>query len=562
MTAALRYSPGRRARTCSSSAAVSAPRTTTSRPPASPSALGVGLDEAPRGARDGGGARARRRRAARTSTSTSCSRWRAARRCCRPAPRPCRRPASRPASPRAAAARASSRFPACPTSSRRCGVDVPSDLRRPRGSSPTSPCASCASSASASSQVGARARRHAARSARDRHQRRRGRGHGAAALPARRRRADGAGRRPSSPRSRPACPVFSSDGRTVDDLVADGLRARGLTLAVAESCTGGLLGRAAHRAAGQLGLLPRRRHQLRQRGQDGPARRAAGHARRSTAPCPRRSPARWPRARAPRLAPTTLWRVTGVAGPDGGTPDKPVGPRLRGAAAGRAGTRVVREPLPGRPRHGARLQRRTRALHLLRDDARRREPGGAPTSATLRLFVACDLPDATRRAHRGLAAPGARSPRRPAPEPRAAPHPGVSRRRAGRTRVPRAHRGALAACRASPARIAVAEPLFLPGTRRQARRRAGARRRATARSRGFRPDVTRGARRHAASTSRRERPLAARTSRSPASAVPVTRFPCKTSTSRSFVSSAMVLYSSLLERAGAVHTPLAVFPAS
>ncbi len=37
-------------------------------------------------------------------------------------------------------------------------------------------------------------------------------------------------------------PVFSSDGRTVDDLVADGLRGGALTVAVAESCTGGLLG--------------------------------------------------------------------------------------------------------------------------------------------------------------------------------------------------------------------------------------------------------------------------------------------------------------------------------
>ena len=39
-----------------------------------------------------------------------------------------------------------------------------------------------------------------------------------------------------------AVPVFSTDGRTVDDLVADGLRVTGRTVAVAESCTGGLLG--------------------------------------------------------------------------------------------------------------------------------------------------------------------------------------------------------------------------------------------------------------------------------------------------------------------------------
>jgi nicotinamide-nucleotide amidase len=35
--------------------------------------------------------------------------------------------------------------------------------------------------------------------------------------------------------------LLSTDGRTVDELVADGLRARGFTIATAESCTGGLL---------------------------------------------------------------------------------------------------------------------------------------------------------------------------------------------------------------------------------------------------------------------------------------------------------------------------------
>lgn len=38
-----------------------------------------------------------------------------------------------------------------------------------------------------------------------------------------------------------AVTVFSSDGRTIDDMIADALVARGETLAVAESCTGGLL---------------------------------------------------------------------------------------------------------------------------------------------------------------------------------------------------------------------------------------------------------------------------------------------------------------------------------
>jgi nicotinamide-nucleotide amidase len=36
--------------------------------------------------------------------------------------------------------------------------------------------------------------------------------------------------------------VFSTDGRTLEEVVGDALRARGWRIAVAESCTGGLLG--------------------------------------------------------------------------------------------------------------------------------------------------------------------------------------------------------------------------------------------------------------------------------------------------------------------------------
>ena len=41
---------------------------------------------------------------------------------------------------------------------------------------------------------------------------------------------------------RAAAPVFSSDGRTIDEIVADLLRGSASTVATAESCTGGLLG--------------------------------------------------------------------------------------------------------------------------------------------------------------------------------------------------------------------------------------------------------------------------------------------------------------------------------
>ena len=51
--------------------------------------------------------------------------------------------------------------------------------------------------------------------------------------------------------------LFSPDGRTIDEIVADCLLERGLTIATAESCTGGLLAGRLTDRAGFLGVRHR-----------------------------------------------------------------------------------------------------------------------------------------------------------------------------------------------------------------------------------------------------------------------------------------------------------------
>ena len=158
-------------------------------------------------------------------------------------------------------------------------------------------------------------------------------------------------------------PVFSVDGRTIDDIVADTLRARGLTVAVAESCTGGLLGARLTERPGssdyvlggvisyansvKVGLLHVPAGLLTQHGavsEEVAAAMAEG-------------------ARAATGADCAL-AITGVAGPDGGTPAKPVGLVYVGCAVEGA-TRVVRSSFPG-DRATVREFCTTAALHLLR----------------------------------------------------------------------------------------------------------------------------------------------------------------------------------------------------
>ena len=100
---------------------------------------------------------------------------------------------------------------------------------------------------------------------------------------------------------------------------------RGLRLAVAESCTAGLVAAQAGRHPRLLGRPARRRDRVRRRRQA----RAAGRARRRSSPSTARSRPRsrgpWPQgARAATGAEVGI-AVTGVAGPGGGSERKPVG---------------------------------------------------------------------------------------------------------------------------------------------------------------------------------------------------------------------------------------------
>ncbi|NLE23533.1 MAG: CinA family nicotinamide mononucleotide deamidase-related protein [Actinobacteria bacterium] len=159
-----------------------------------------------------------------------------------------------------------------------------------------------------------------------------------------------------------AVPVYSTDGRTVDDLVADGLRSRGATLAVAESCTGGLLGARLTARPGSsdyfVGGVISYSNQAKMDLLGVPADMLTRHG----AVSEEVAAAMAEGARAALRADFAL-SITGVAGPDGGTPEKPVGLVYLGCA-GPDGTRVRRNGHPA-DRDTVRTFSATSALHLL-----------------------------------------------------------------------------------------------------------------------------------------------------------------------------------------------------
>jgi nicotinamide-nucleotide amidase len=164
-----------------------------------------------------------------------------------------------------------------------------------------------------------------------------------------------------------AVPVYSTDGRTVDDLVADELRSRGMKLAVAESCTGGRLGgritarpgSSEYFAGGVISYSDQAKVDL----LDVPPGMLAQYG----AVSEEVAGAMAEGARAALRADYAL-SITGVAGPDGGTPEKPVGLVYIGCA-GPDGTRVRRGDFPG-DRETVRTFSATSALHLLRSALR------------------------------------------------------------------------------------------------------------------------------------------------------------------------------------------------
>ncbi len=158
-------------------------------------------------------------------------------------------------------------------------------------------------------------------------------------------------------------PVYSTDGRSVDDLVAAGLRSRGETLAVAESCTGGLLGArltarpgsSDYFLGGVISYADQAKTDLLGVPAEVLARRGAVSAEVAAAMAEG--------ARRELRADHAL-SITGVAGPDGGTPRKPVGTVYIGRA-GPDGTRVQEGSFPG-DRDTVREFAATTALHQMR----------------------------------------------------------------------------------------------------------------------------------------------------------------------------------------------------
>jgi len=159
-------------------------------------------------------------------------------------------------------------------------------------------------------------------------------------------------------------PVFSSDGRTVDDLVAETLRARGETVAAAESCTGGLLGARLTARPGSseyvLGGVVAYANDVKRAVLGVPEDLLAAHGAVSEEVAAAM-------AEGVRHVTGATWglSVTGVAGPSGGSPEKPVG-LVEIGCAGPSGVRVVESRFPG-DRESVRDWSVVRALHLLRE---------------------------------------------------------------------------------------------------------------------------------------------------------------------------------------------------
>ncbi|MEA2385660.1 MAG: nicotinamide-nucleotide amidase [Solirubrobacteraceae bacterium] len=165
-------------------------------------------------------------------------------------------------------------------------------------------------------------------------------------------------------RERHADTLFSLDGATVDEQVAELLRSRGWTIATAESCTGGLLAGRLTDLAGSseyvLGGLVVYSNETKTALAGVPAELIE----RTGAVSPEVAEALADGARAALGADVGVG-ITGVAGPGGGTATKPVG-LVCFSVAGPDGARITRsERLPG-SRADVRERSTTVAMHLVR----------------------------------------------------------------------------------------------------------------------------------------------------------------------------------------------------
>ena len=158
--------------------------------------------------------------------------------------------------------------------------------------------------------------------------------------------------------------IFTESGESIERVVAGLLQGRGLKLAIAESCTGGLLTSRLVSIAGASSFLDRafvaysdqaKRDEL---GVSEATLRAHGAVSEETA----REMAKG--ALAAAKADVAI-AITGIAGPTGGTADKPVG-TVCFAIEGSLGSRTVRRVFPSPDRERIIQQASNSALEILR----------------------------------------------------------------------------------------------------------------------------------------------------------------------------------------------------
>jgi nicotinamide-nucleotide amidase len=157
--------------------------------------------------------------------------------------------------------------------------------------------------------------------------------------------------------------LFSRDGQPVQELVLDACRARGLTLATAESCTGGLVAQRITSVAGSsgvfLGAVVAYADEVKVRELGVPLETLERHGAVSA-----ETAAAMAAGVRERLGADLAVAVTGIAGPGGGTEEKPVG-LVYLHAEGPEGGRGVEFQFAG-DRESIRRRAAVTALHLVR----------------------------------------------------------------------------------------------------------------------------------------------------------------------------------------------------
>jgi nicotinamide-nucleotide amidase len=157
--------------------------------------------------------------------------------------------------------------------------------------------------------------------------------------------------------------VFSEDEVPIEALVLDACRSRGLTLGTAESCTGGMIAARLTNVAGSSdvfrGGVVAYANDVKEQELDVPAELLAKHGAVSAEVA-----AAMAQGVRRRLSVDVAVAVTGIAGPGGGTPEKPVGLVFL-HAAGPDGEQAQQFEMP-RERDWIRSRATVAALHLLR----------------------------------------------------------------------------------------------------------------------------------------------------------------------------------------------------